>query len=380
MPNAASAPAPAAPAPLVVASMIVKNEAGNLPPLFDSCAGLIDAWAIVDTGSTDDTVAVAVGLGEKHGIRVFIHEDAWDDDFARSRNVCLDFIDALWGPDDNGDGGHDPWIFILDADDRIVGGDLLRTALEDGADVEIVSLPVVSKQAGSDEVESVVKPWLFKRGLGLRYKYPVHMVLDLDPLRAEPGEAIITGMVEGCYVLHIGYEDPAHREQNWLRALRIVRSKLPEAHPHRLYCEVRSLAALGSVADAAEVARKAITLHNDGDIELDTTAMHIILARFLAFNEGDPDEALQVLADAVLLDARNPDLWANVIMVGALGFLGHSISVARGQPAMSVTAQKAGRILGALSESGLFPNALPAELLTELHEYEARVRALGAAL
>ena len=361
------------PDPLVVASMIVKNEADNLPLLFESCVGLIDAWVIVDTGSTDGTVELCARLAEQYGVPVDVCEDAWDDNFARSRNVCLDLVDKLYDE-------VNPWIFILDADDRIVGSKALRDALEDKPEVSIVSLRVVSKQAGSDEVESVVKPWLFRQGLGLRYKYPVHMMLDLEPMRSEPGEAVVTGMVEGTYVLHVGYEDPKHREQNWMRALRIVRAKLEPDHPHRLYCEVRSLAALGDMDGSAGVAARAIALHNEGTITLETTAMHIILARFLGFNEGDVGEAVQVLADAVELDERNPDLWANLLIVAALGYMGHSVSVARGQPAMSVSAQKAGRVLTALNGSGLFPDKLPQGVLDELLTYETTVRTLGDAL
>ena len=43
----------------VVGSMIVKNEAENLPALFASAQGVVDAWVIVDTGSTDETISGA---------------------------------------------------------------------------------------------------------------------------------------------------------------------------------------------------------------------------------------------------------------------------------------------------------------------------------
>jgi len=48
----------------VIGSMIVKNEAENLPALFASAKGVVDAWVIVDTGSTDETISVARALGD----------------------------------------------------------------------------------------------------------------------------------------------------------------------------------------------------------------------------------------------------------------------------------------------------------------------------
>jgi glycosyltransferase involved in cell wall biosynthesis len=101
----------------VVGSMIVKNEAENLPALFASAEGIVDAWVIVDTGSTDETISVARALGDEHAAPVYIIEDPWDDDFARSRNVGLDAIEEIAGISD----WNDPWILILDGDDRIDG-------------------------------------------------------------------------------------------------------------------------------------------------------------------------------------------------------------------------------------------------------------------
>jgi glycosyltransferase involved in cell wall biosynthesis len=44
-------------------AMIVKNEAGNLGHCLGSAKGLVDEMIVVDTGSSDDTIAVATGNG-----------------------------------------------------------------------------------------------------------------------------------------------------------------------------------------------------------------------------------------------------------------------------------------------------------------------------
>ena len=41
--------------------MIVKNEERTLPRLAESVRGQLDHWTIVDTGSTDQTKAIAPG-------------------------------------------------------------------------------------------------------------------------------------------------------------------------------------------------------------------------------------------------------------------------------------------------------------------------------
>ena len=98
---------------LVVAPMIVRNEAENLPALFESARGLVDAWVIVDTGSTDNTIEVARSLGAT------VIEDPWDDDFARSRNVVLSHAEEVH-PDAD-------WFIILDGDDRVENATGLRS-------------------------------------------------------------------------------------------------------------------------------------------------------------------------------------------------------------------------------------------------------------
>lgn len=81
-------------------SMIVKNEEKHLPRCLASLRGLADEIVLVDTGSTDSTVAIATEFGAK----VFHH--VWTDDFAAARNACLARC--------SGD-----WVLVLDADEAI---------------------------------------------------------------------------------------------------------------------------------------------------------------------------------------------------------------------------------------------------------------------
>ncbi len=79
-------------------AMIVKNEGATIERAL-SCAKLFaDEMIVVDTGSTDDTVAKAEAMGAK--VRHF----SWIDDFATARNYsfsqcAMDWIIWLDGDD-----------------------------------------------------------------------------------------------------------------------------------------------------------------------------------------------------------------------------------------------------------------------------------------
>lgn len=85
--------------------MIVKNEEGNLPGLLESILPLGAELVVVDTGSTDSTVAIARAAGAK------VVQWAWIGDFAAARNVSLDHATR-------------PWILWMDADDRLPSSSL----------------------------------------------------------------------------------------------------------------------------------------------------------------------------------------------------------------------------------------------------------------
>ncbi len=81
-------------------SMIVRNEARNLPRCLESIKGLADEIVVVDTGSYDGTQEIIENSGAK------LVQSRWKDDFSEARNECLDHC--------AGD-----WILILDADEAI---------------------------------------------------------------------------------------------------------------------------------------------------------------------------------------------------------------------------------------------------------------------
>ena len=95
-------------APIIAATLIVRDEARCIARCLESVAPFVDRMVVVDTGSVDDTVAIAEGCGAE------VHRLDWPDDFAAARNHALGLADA-------------DWHLVIDADEWIVsGGEALR--------------------------------------------------------------------------------------------------------------------------------------------------------------------------------------------------------------------------------------------------------------
>jgi tetratricopeptide (TPR) repeat protein len=97
---------------LLSAALIVRDEGAFLDGCLASLRGLVDEIVVVDTGSVDDTVAVA------HAHRAVVDEIDWCDDFSAARNHSLDLASG-------------EWVLHVDADERVRAGahDAARDAI-----------------------------------------------------------------------------------------------------------------------------------------------------------------------------------------------------------------------------------------------------------
>jgi glycosyltransferase involved in cell wall biosynthesis len=89
--------------PSLALSMIVKNGGGDLAKCLESVRGIVDEIVVADTGSTDDSVAIAKSFGAR------VIQIPWQDDFAAARNASLREVRA-------------DWVLVLDADEQLDEG------------------------------------------------------------------------------------------------------------------------------------------------------------------------------------------------------------------------------------------------------------------
>ncbi len=90
-------------------NLIVKNESHVVHELFESVAPYIDYWVVVDTGSTDGTQDIIRREMDRHGIPGEMHERSWRD-FGHNRSEAIQLAQ-----------GHCDYIWVMDADDVLVG-------------------------------------------------------------------------------------------------------------------------------------------------------------------------------------------------------------------------------------------------------------------
>jgi tetratricopeptide (TPR) repeat protein len=168
--------------PALSLAMITRNEAAALGHCLESVRSLVDEIVIVDTGSTDATVAIAESFGARIG------HFPWRDDFAAARNESLRLC--------TGD-----WVLVLDADEAIDKADhgKIRAALEQGGAAafhlvsrnytwdwaaKVFDQPVLPNRTGY--AEGAEFPFyadmpifrLFRRMPGMGYAGRIHELLD----------------------------------------------------------------------------------------------------------------------------------------------------------------------------------------------------------
>ncbi|MDG1491761.1 MAG: glycosyltransferase [Planctomycetota bacterium] len=210
--------------PRISLCMIAKNEAAFLADCLRSVRGVVHEMIVVDTGSTDETVAIA----EAEGASV-IHFP-WCDDFAKARNAGVELAS----------GTH---ILILDADERLapnMGPNLLQAARS--PNVLIGCLPLynaIELDADPEEVMSGAKqlgelafvPRLFKNLPEMRFTRRVHETLTagFNQLHARgQGDTVAVGAA----LIHYGdvpsYRTGLRKDDRNTRLLRMCLEDDPE--------------------------------------------------------------------------------------------------------------------------------------------------------
>lgn len=148
--------------------MIVKNEEKVLARCLDSLKGIYDELIVVDTGSTDNTKAIA----SKYTDKVFDFE--WVNDFSKARNFSISKATC-------------DYFYTADADEVLDEENrqkfLNLKAVLDGS-VDIVQMRYVNQKAFGTvyNYDEELRAKLYKRIRTFSFIEPVHEMVRIDPI------------------------------------------------------------------------------------------------------------------------------------------------------------------------------------------------------
>ena len=274
------------PPPMLSLSMIVRNEEDRLEACLASVKGFTDEMVVVDTGSTDTTIAIAEAAGAR------VERISWPGDFAPARNAALDFL--------NGD-----WVLVLDADEQLRPEVIpsLR-ALMAQPDVLVINLLRYEVGAAMAPYSSVSR--LFRRHPALRWSRPYHSMIDDSVrtlLQTEP-QWRIADCSEPA-ILHDGYRPDLLAGSDKAERLRKAMQAELDAHPGDPYASAKLgglLISEGREQDAIPLLRGALEQSDAQAAERYELLVHLGLALTKSDPPGAIDSYRQALA--IPLDTR----------------------------------------------------------------------------
>ena len=267
-------------------SMIVRNEEARLAACLASVKGLADELVVVDTGSTDGTIAVAEAAGAR------VERIEWPGDFAPARNRAMDFL--------SGD-----WVLVLDADEQLRPEVIPSLkALMAQPDVLVINLLRLELGAAMAPYSNVSR--LFRRHPGIRWSKPYHSMIDdsVQVLLEQEPHWRIADCREPA-ILHDGYRPELLAGTDKAERLRQAMQSELERHPGDPYASAKLgglLISDGQLQEAVALLRRAL----DQDSMQDGERYELLLHLALAVTPSKPGEAIALYRKAleISLDTR----------------------------------------------------------------------------
>lgn len=195
--------------PKVTLAMIVRDEDAHIRECLESMKDHVDEIVVIDTGSTDNTVAIC----KEYGARVYNHP--WEDSFSVARNYAIKYV-------------RTPWLIQLDADeimseeDAKKVRDTVRSTHKTTAN--LVHMVLINKAKDNDEVMSVINTGKIMRVIpSLHFTNRVHNKLHC------PGDVTQSNLT----IVHHGYSLPdeaamTKKKDRTTRLLKIQWAEQPE--------------------------------------------------------------------------------------------------------------------------------------------------------
>ena len=204
--------------------MIVKDEANTLPRCLASAKDCVDEIIVLDTGSQDETIAIAQEFG------AIVESVEWHHDFAAARNQSI--------AQATGD-----WILVLDADETLTeAGQAVLKQVRAGksigdhsADtvlvVNLLRYEINAEQSPYSEVSR-----LFRNRPELQFERPYHETIDDSVTRlmqiAPQWQVVLWPQVA---MTHTGYEANTIAQRDKLTRARTTMEAYLANHPDDVY-------------------------------------------------------------------------------------------------------------------------------------------------
>lgn len=256
--------------------MILKNEEEHLPRCLHSVQDLVDEIIVVDTGSTDRTVAIA----ESFGARVYHHP--WEGSFSKARNISMGYADC-------------DWILIMDADEELEREDIpiLKHAVAE-ADFKVIAVSVYNYSARKELYTSFLPSnRLVRRDAGAYYEGIVHNQLRIPD---DDGSLRVAARI-----YHYGYGlAPEVMARKVARSTALLKEQL-EANPEHGFAHFNLAQLLrGQVTDDMDAQMERVIHHASRAVDLcppddpkmkhiHVMALHQLVTAYI--NKGDYGEA-----------------------------------------------------------------------------------------
>lgn len=260
-------------------AMIVKNEADKLETVLQHARLIADEIVVVDTGSTDGTVAIAEGWGAK------VYHFPWCDDFAAARNEAFSRCTS-------------DWIMWLDADDYLPP-EVIRAIKNYDFPDEAVDAIWCEYRLYDNAHEKVLMTFdrerFIRRESGLKWEGRVHEVIAVPAGRGLKADNI--------YVEH----KPTPSEgKSADRNLKILENMYysDDRTPRTLYYYANELRDNGLWQDAIDVYDEYFP-----EAELDWEIYDALISKARCYSGlgGYEDKALQCAYDAIAFDSSRAE-------------------------------------------------------------------------
>lgn len=187
----------------LTAALIVRDEASHIQDCIASVHHVVDRICVADTGSRDETVALARAGG------ALVEQVAWTNDFASARNAVLAMCESTW-------------VLSIDADERLIASrDSVLDFLKQ-TEAETIVLDVDNLHDQSPYTHPAVR--VFRRD-AVRWDGRVH-----EHLVRHNGEqpSVVHAPRDVMYLRHLGYEDAQTRFAKAARNASMAEASLKE--------------------------------------------------------------------------------------------------------------------------------------------------------